>query len=123
MDPAEQTALTEALNRMWTRFLPEMRQRVAVLEMAATAFAANTLTIPQQEAASTAAHKLAGVLGTFGLTRGTELARELELLYAREDSIDPYTGARLAAAAAELGALLESRNSSATKQQDPHPTK
>jgi len=123
MEPAEQTALTEALDRMWIRFLPEMRQRVAILEMAAEAFAANTLTIPQQESAGAAAHKLAGVLGTFGLIRGTELARELELLYSREDGIDPSTGARLASATAELGALLESRNSSATRQQNPHPIK
>jgi HPt (histidine-containing phosphotransfer) domain-containing protein len=110
MDLAEQTALTEALDRMWTRFLPEMRARVAILETAATAFAANTLTVAQQEAASAAAHKLAGVLGTFGLTRGTELARELELMYSRENGPDPAFGARLTATAAELGALLESRN-------------
>ena len=37
-----------------------------------------------QEAAKAAAHKLAGVLGTFDLTRGTDLARELEATYSRE---------------------------------------
>jgi len=110
MEPAEQTALTEALDRMWTRFLPEMRARIAILDMAAKAFVAHTLTLPQQEAARAAAHKLAGVLGTFGLTRGTDLARELELVYCRENGPDPALGARLAATTAELGALLESRN-------------
>ena len=110
MEPADQTALNDALDRMWTRFLPEMKQRVAILETAATAFAANTLTIPQQEAASATAHKLAGVLGTFGLARGTELARELELMYSRENGPDPVLGARLTASTAELGALVESRN-------------
>ncbi len=110
MEPVEQTALTQALDRMWTRFLPEMRQRVAILEMAAAAFTANTLTISQREAASAAAHKLAGVLGTFGLTRGTELARELEIMYSRENGPDPVLGARLTASTAELSALVESRN-------------
>lgn len=107
MNPSEQTALTQALDRMWTRFLPEMKQRVAVLETAAAAFAANSLTLPQQQAASAAAHKLAGVLGTFGLSRGTDLARELELLYSSESGADPALGARLAALSAELCSLVE----------------
>ena len=38
----------------------------------------------QREAAHAAAHKLAGTLGTFNLARGTELAREFELLFSAE---------------------------------------
>ena len=60
---------------MWAQFLPQIQERVAVLETAAEAFAAGRLS-KQHEAAKTAAHKLAGVLGTFGLTQGTVLARE-----------------------------------------------
>ena len=40
-----------------------------------------SLTAEQREQASSAAHKLAGVLGTFGLDEGTNLAREAEILY------------------------------------------
>ena len=94
---------------MWTQFLPEMRARVATLESAAAAFAANRLTPEQHAAANTAAHKLAGVLGTFGLTQGTLLARELEIIYSRESGPDPALGASLASIAAELHTLIENR--------------
>ncbi len=76
----------QAMDGLWVRFLPEIKERVAVLEAAAQAAGEGTLTGKQREAAQAAAHKLAGVLGTFGLTRGTVLARELELTFGRESS-------------------------------------
>jgi HPt (histidine-containing phosphotransfer) domain-containing protein len=106
---AEAPELSAAIDRLWTRFLPEIRERVAVLEAAAAAFAANTLTLQQHEEANTAAHKLAGVLGTFDLTRGTILARELELLYAHDNGPNPDFAARLASIAAEIRTLVENR--------------
>ncbi len=109
MDPIEQPALTEALDRMWTQFLPQMKERVGLLESAAADFAANRLSTEQHEAASAAAHKLAGVLGTFGLTRGTVLARELEIMYSRDGGPDPALGERLTSIAAELRAIVDSR--------------
>ena len=109
MDPAGETALKEALDRMWTQFLPQIEERVDLLESAAAAFAANRLSILQHEAASAAAHKLAGVLGTFGLTRGTVLARELEIMYSRDGGPDPALGERLTSIAAELRALVRNR--------------
>lgn len=109
MDPAGQPALTEAMDRMWTQFLPQIEERIDILESAAAAFAANRLSIPQKEAANAAAHKLAGVLGTFGLTRGTVLARELEIMYSRQSGPDPALGERLTSIAAELRALVQNR--------------
>ncbi|MGD0731578.1 MAG: Hpt domain-containing protein [Terracidiphilus sp.] len=109
MDSKEQTALNDALDRMWTQFLPKMEERVTLLESAAAAFAAGRLSAEQRQAASAAAHKLAGVLGSFGLARGTELARELEVLYSAENEIDPGVGLRLISIAAELRSLVESR--------------
>ncbi len=108
-DPEKAGEIAKALDRMWARFLPEIRERVTVLESAAAAFAAQTLTAPQQEAAHAAAHKLAGVLGTFNLAHGTILAREAELLYSGENGPDPASGPRLASLAAELRATIESR--------------
>jgi HPt (histidine-containing phosphotransfer) domain-containing protein len=104
-----QIALAEALDRMWVQYLPKTRERIVILETAAADFAANHLSIEQHEAASSAAHKLAGVLGTFGITRGTVLARELEILYSRQNGPDPALAARLASTAAELRALVEAR--------------
>ena len=108
MDSAAQPSMDEALDRMWARFLPQIEERVAILESAA-AFTANQLSIEQHEAASAAAHKLAGVLGTFGLARGTVLARELEILYSREGGPDPAFAGRLASIAAELRTIVQNR--------------
>jgi HPt (histidine-containing phosphotransfer) domain-containing protein len=110
MEHIPQTDLNAAIDRLWARFLPEIRERVAVLETAAAAFAADNLSIPQYEAANAAAHKLAGTLGTFNLTRGTVLARELELMYSRENGPDPTLAQQLISITAELRTIVESRN-------------
>jgi len=106
-------ALAQAIDGLWARFLPEIGERVTILEVAAEAAGGGKLTEKQREAAQAAAHKLAGVLGTFGLTRGTELARELELLFTHESSRGTDTDPRVAEIPAELRAMVESRKSSA----------
>jgi HPt (histidine-containing phosphotransfer) domain-containing protein len=109
MEQNEKTALDEAIDRLWTQFLPQMRERVAILETAASGFAADKLSAADHVKANDAAHKLAGALGSFGLTRGTVLARELEIMYSRENGADPVTSARLGEIAAELRAMVENR--------------
>ena len=104
-------ALSQALDRLWVRFLPEIRERVAVLEAAAAAVNQKKLTPSRREAAEAAAHKLAGVLGTFSLSRGTDLARELELTFSSKDAPTPSSGKHLSAITAELRALIEGRSS------------
>lgn len=109
MDQSRQ-AMTEALNRLWNQFRPQMVERVSLLEGANRALSANKLSKDQQAEANSAAHKLAGVLGTFGLTKGTVLAREAELLYAGDAETDPGSLPRLNEIAHELKAIVESRN-------------
>jgi len=109
LDPIEQAALDQALDSLWTKFLPQLEERVQILETSATAFSANQLSLTGQHAANAAAHKLAGVLGTFGLTRGTVLARELEIMYSRKGGPDRSLAARLAETAAELRTIVETR--------------
>jgi HPt (histidine-containing phosphotransfer) domain-containing protein len=108
-NPLSKDVLVEALDRMWAQFLPLMEERVSLLEQAATAFSANKLSTQQHQAATTAAHKLAGVLGTFGLTKGTVLARELEIMYSREGGPERSLAPRLTAVAAELRTIIGSR--------------
>jgi HPt (histidine-containing phosphotransfer) domain-containing protein len=98
--------LSAALDSMWTKFLPEIRHRAQVLEDAARSAAAGKLSQAQRDAALGAAHKLAGTLGTFGLGRGTRLARELEQMFA---AAGPVPAERLARMAAEVQAIIESR--------------
>ena len=104
-----QSAMSQALDRMWAQFLPQMQERVDTLDAAAQAFAAGPLSPEQQQEAQSTAHKLAGVLGTFGLTRGTELARELEIAYSHQNDPDPQLAARLASTAAELRTVIAER--------------
>jgi len=112
MDPIGTSEFSKAMDLLWNRFLPEIRERVTILENAAAAFAAATLSAQQQLAAHAAAHKLAGVLGTFSLTRGTVLARELELMYSPEDPPRPETMESLVSTAAELRTLIETHKGS-----------
>jgi HPt (histidine-containing phosphotransfer) domain-containing protein len=104
-----QTALSAALDRMWVQFLPQMQERVGVLENAARDLAGGALDVERQQAAQAAAHKLAGVLGTFGLARGTVVARELEIAYSRPIEADAGVAERLANSAAQLRSILASR--------------
>jgi hypothetical protein len=50
-------------------------------------------------------------LGTFNLTHGTDVARELELAYSPESVLSAASGQRLASLALELRAMIESRKS------------
>ena len=109
MGTSHPSSLPGALDALWSRFLPEMNQRVQLLESAAQAAAAGRLSDEQQAEAHSAAHKLAGVLGTFGLTRGTVLARELEMMYSQHNGRDPAQAEQMAQIAAELRAIVASR--------------
>jgi len=108
-DAQADAALSQAIERLWVRFLPDTRQRISILEAAAAAVASNTLTPSQCQEAHDAAHKLAGALGTFNLPRGTNLARELELIFSPKNLPGPGSAERLAAATADLRAMVENR--------------
>lgn len=109
MDPAPKPVLAAALDQLWTRFLPQIRERVSILKSAARSLAAGCLTDPEQEEAGAAAHKLAGVLGTFNLSHGTGLARQLEVFYSAEGAPDPIFAAQAASLASELHTIVETR--------------
>jgi HPt (histidine-containing phosphotransfer) domain-containing protein len=109
MEHTGQPGLTEALQRLWVQFLPQMEERVAVLEAASVALAVGKLSTDQRGAANSAAHKLAGVLGTFGLTKGTILAREAEIIYSGEPDTDPEAASHLSKIAEQLRAIVDSR--------------
>ncbi len=102
-------SLTEAMNRLWAKFLPQMEERVANLQRAAENASKGTLGGEEQQRATSEAHKLAGVLGTFGLQAGTDLAREAEGLYAGTLGRSVEVCARLTEIAAELRVMIARR--------------
>jgi HPt (histidine-containing phosphotransfer) domain-containing protein len=105
----KEAEISAALERLWVRFLPEIRARVEILEASALALAGGTLSSTQRESAASAAHKLAGTLGTFSLVQGTIVARELEQLYGG-DGPSPEIAAQMAR---ELREMVEGRAMSA----------
>jgi len=110
---SQSSGITAALDRLWERFLPEIRGRVALIESAGVALRNGNPNPAQQEAAQAAAHKLAGVLGSFGLALGTDLARKAELLLAEREAPGRIEPAELLRLAAGLRALVESRGAPA----------
>ena len=104
-----QPDLAAALDRLWTKFLPEIRERVSTIELAVRSLSEGGLDTERQHAAGSAAHKLAGVLGTFHLERGTELARELELIFLGAEAPCPDSAPHLAAMVADLRSVVNSR--------------
>lgn len=108
-DPAT-AQISEAMNRLWQKFLPQMEERVATLQSAAATLAAGSPLSPgRQSEAAAEAHKLAGVLGTFGLKDGTELAREAEGLFEGTAGLGQVEGERLASIAEQLKTMIASR--------------
>lgn len=78
-EPAEVAASADAsLLRAWERFHTTNLERLHVLEQAVVCMARGQLVEEHAQRASSEAHRLVGSLGTFGLTRGATLARELE---------------------------------------------
>nr|WP_246851632.1 Hpt domain-containing protein [Patulibacter sp. SYSU D01012] len=64
---------------MWERARERVQDRVAEIEQAVSALEAGPLPEDQRERARVEAHRLAGLLGTLGVTAGSPVARRLEL--------------------------------------------
>jgi HPt (histidine-containing phosphotransfer) domain-containing protein len=85
------------LGEIWERARPILLARVAVVERATAGLGDGSASQAAVAAGRSEAHKLAGVLGTFGLGRGTELARELERRLEKPEPDDAIPLERLAA--------------------------
>lgn len=107
MEAGTQDAIRDALDQLWAKFLPQMEERLRVLEAAIRALEEGVLPDAQRSEAASAAHKLAGALGMFGLEEGTELAREAEAIYS--DNPDARCAARLSEIGARLRAMVTDR--------------
>ncbi len=104
-DPAQRTQV--AVAGLWARFEGAIRSRVQTIEAAALALRDDFLESDLRQLAEREAHKLAGSLGTFGLSLGTRLAREAETLLAGDVAPAPAAAGRLAEIAAVLLGLVE----------------
>jgi HPt (histidine-containing phosphotransfer) domain-containing protein len=82
-------------------------ERLAAVETAANALRRATLTPEVRQKAVLEAHRLAGSLGMFGLTEGSQVAREIEHLLGEQAVLAPEAPHRLMDLSATLRRLLE----------------
>jgi HPt (histidine-containing phosphotransfer) domain-containing protein len=88
---SDSPSISAMLDQLWLKFRPQIEERVVVLEQAAAALAQGNLSPVLRAEAHSAAHKLAGSLGTFGLIPAGELARQAESICQSNPAADSAT--------------------------------
>ncbi len=101
------TTTGPAIALLWERFRGLMFSRLAAIEEAARAAAEGRLSEELRRQGGREAHKLVGALGTYGLTEGSRIAREIEGLMAGEEALPPDAVARLGSLGASLRRAME----------------
>ena len=102
MSSDDRDAMDAALLDLWIKSLPKMLERVRVMELAVVALRVGRLDAVDRANAERAAHKIAGVAGTFGFWDATELAREAEAAFTGTDPISTETTKHLSEIASQL---------------------
>ena len=103
---SQEQKLQIMLSALWERSRHTVAERAALLQNAGALLKENRMDKATQQRAVDSAHKLAGVLGTFGLPRGTDLAREAEGLFGQSTPPNKVEIERLQVLLAELTSLV-----------------
>lgn len=98
--------LTQRILKLWERYKPLCMERLSVIEEARTAASSTALDDKVRGKAESAAHKLAGVLGSIGLPEGSKIASEMEALLQPGDTLAPGQLSRLSELVANLRSQL-----------------
>ena len=96
-----------ALSAVWDQYRDSILERVVVLERAVGALVRGSLPESLRAEAERSAHKLAGALGTFGFTIGSENAREIELILESTQTLGPNRASVLSELVSELRGDLD----------------
>jgi HPt (histidine-containing phosphotransfer) domain-containing protein len=99
--------LQTMLSALWERSRHTVVERAALLQEAGKLWTNDRLDEATRLRAVDSAHKLAGVLGTFGLPRGTELAREAEQVFGQPIPPSKVEIEQLLLLLAELTSLID----------------
>ncbi len=99
--------LQAMLSALWDRSRHTVAERAELLQVAGNLWVENRLDEATRLRAVDSAHKLAGVLGTFGLPRGTDLAREAEVRFGEATPPGKEEIDRLQVLLAELSRMIE----------------
>jgi HPt (histidine-containing phosphotransfer) domain-containing protein len=85
LDDEKYAAIHSKLAALWKASKPALLERLATLESSCSEWLDHPENEDARQTAHDAAHKLAGVLGTFGLARGSEIASEIERIVSTPD--------------------------------------
>jgi HPt (histidine-containing phosphotransfer) domain-containing protein len=115
--PEEVTGkLHDLLATLWSRSRETISERLDVLRATHRALRANPADKNARRAGADAAHKLAGILGTFGLPEGTNLARHAEVMLESAAPIRPFDLESLQKAIDQLHLMIEAKSKDAGKR-------
>ena len=106
-DPA--AALASKLSELWIISRPTILERMAALRTAHASLSANLADAQARREGREVAHKLAGVLGTFGLPQGSIIASSIEGVLMAETPLSPADVSVLATRIDELDAVIASK--------------
>ena len=98
--------LTQRILKLWERYRQLCMERLSVIEEARTAASSTALNDEARGKAESAAHKLAGVLGSIGLPEGSKIASEIEALLPPGGTLAPGQLLRLSELVANLRSQL-----------------
>jgi HPt (histidine-containing phosphotransfer) domain-containing protein len=108
--PETARPLQELLAALWNRSQSLIADRLVVLRQAQQQLTRDAGDAAARSQGADAAHKLAGILGTFGLPRGTDLARTAEMLLEQPDAIVPEKIAELGRWIDELETMIRDKS-------------
>lgn len=104
---------TEAtLKVVWEKFKGQNSARVTILEQATAICQQNTLEDEIWQQARSAAHKLAGALGVFGMSEGSQIAKEIEKILQAAPPLSPTQVHHFSNLVSSLRRLLAESSSS-----------
>lgn len=78
MDKKAEAKVDHLIAELWQKNLPKLRERLDMLDRAASEASSGALGETMRAEALSIAHKLAGNLGMFGYPKGSELASRME---------------------------------------------
>ena len=103
--------LAGKLQALWESSKASIAGRFEALHAAQARLAANALDAEARQRCHDEAHKLAGVLGVFGMPQGSELASQIEVLLDGAEPLDTQRLENLTQLTDALGAVIAAKAS------------
>ena len=106
--PDDAKEMSDLLQALWVKNYPLLLERMKLLHAAKDKLNAGCLNEQTRKDGEEAAHKLAGILGTFGLPQGSVLASKIEVLLGGGRSVSAEHAAELSSSVDELDGVIAS---------------